>query len=160
THEPQQMVAQTSRNEDRSVSTPAAAEMPKPKTSDNDDAVVQPKAATIPAATKETPNVETKNETSERKPAEMKVANGFDRNPYLPSIVKPLLPPKTTVMDAAMGFKSQRQFIAAVHVSRNLNIPFSQFKTRMTAEHRMSLNDSLRDIRPEMTKNLAKAEVH
>ena len=62
-------------------------------------------------------------------------------------------------MDAAAGFKNQRQFIAAVHLSRNLFIPFNQIKTRMAGEHHMSLNDSLRDLRPDMTKNLVKAEV-
>ena len=88
----------------------------------------------------------------------MKVANEFDRNPYLSSIVKPLLPPRTNMMDAAAGFKDQRQFIAAMHLSRNLGIPFNQIKLRMTGEHRMSLNDSLRDFRPQMTKDAAKAE--
>ena len=29
----------------------------------------------------------------------------------------------------------------------------------MAGEHHMSLNDSLRDLRPDMTKNLVKAEV-
>ena len=45
-------------------------------------------------------------------------------------------------------------------MSRNLGIPFDQIKTNMTAEHRMSLNDSLHEVRPEMTKNLAKAEAN
>jgi hypothetical protein len=99
-------------------------------------------------------------EQREAKPVDMKIANGLERNLYLSSIVKPLLPPRTKMMDAAAGFKNQRQFIAALHVSKNLGIPFDEIKTRMTAEHRMSLNDSLRDIRPDMTKNLAKAEAN
>ena len=106
------------------------------------------------------PETAAKNGNTEDKPAEMKVANAFDRNPYLSSRVKPLLPSRTTMMDAATGFKNQRQFIAAVHLSKNLRIPFDQIKTRMTGQHHMSLNDSLRDLRPEMTKSLVKEEVN
>ncbi len=93
------------------------------------------------------------------RPVEMKIANGLDRNPYLSSRLKPLLPVRTTVTDAAAGFKNQRQFIAALHVSKNLGIPFDQIKMRMTDEDRMSLDEAVRDLRPEMTKNLVKAEV-
>ena len=97
-------------------------------------------------------------EKAETEPADMKVANAMQRNQYLSSIVKPLLPARTTMAAAAAGFKNDKQFIAALHASKNLGIPFNEIKTRMSAEHRMPLNDALRDIRPEMTKNLAKAE--
>jgi hypothetical protein len=127
-----------------------------PKVKASNDLDVQPEAA----ANKETPKVAQKKEATEVKPAEMKVANAFDRNPYLSSILKPLLPPRMTVTDAAMGFRNQRQFIAALHLYKNLIIPFDQIKTRVTGDHRMSLGDSLRDIRPSLTKNLAKAEVN
>jgi hypothetical protein len=106
------------------------------------------------------PEIVAKDEATERKPAEMKVANALDHNPYLSSILHPMLPPHTTLMSAATGFKNQRQFIEAMHLSRNLDIPFDQIKTRMTGEHHMSLNDSLRDIRPEMTKHMIKSEVN
>lgn len=102
----------------------------------------------------------TANEKAETKPVDVKVANAIERNPYLSSILKPLLPPRTTMANAAAGFKNDKQFIAALHASRNLGIPFNEIKTRMTGERRMSLNDAIRDIRPEMTKNLAKAEAH
>jgi len=127
---------------DKLEQTPASTPKVKPN-----DAAVLPEAAA-------------KNANTEGKPADMKVANAFDRNPYLSSKLKPLLPPRTTMMDAATGFKNQRQFIAAVHLSRNVGVPFDQIKARMTGEHRMSLNDSLRDIFPEMTKNEVKAEVN
>jgi hypothetical protein len=38
-----------------------------------------------------------------------------------------------TVFDAAYGFKNLGQFVAAVNVSRNLDIPFDQLKLQMTA---------------------------
>ena len=93
-------------------------------------------------------------------PAEMRVANAFANDPYLFSKVKPLLPPHSTVAGAATGFKNQKQFIAAMHLSKNLHIPFDQIKTRMTGEHGMSLQDALRDLRPKMTKNDLKGQVN
>jgi hypothetical protein len=89
----------------------------------------------------------------------MKVANGLDRNPYLVSVLKPVVPQRSTLKQAAMGFKNQRQFIAALHLSRNLVIPYDQIKIRVTGDHRMSLGDSLRDIRPSLSKSMAKDEV-
>src|SRR6516162_8872478 len=76
-----------------------------------------------------------KNQTAERKPAEMKVVNAFERDQYLSSRVKTLLPPRSTLSDTAAGFKKEKPFIAAMHLSQNLNIPFDQIKTRMTGEH-------------------------
>ena len=101
-----------------------------------------------------------KNQTAERKPAEMKVVNAFERDQYLSSRVKTLLPPRSTLSDTAAGFKKEKPFIAAMHLSQNLNIPFDQIKTRMTGEHHMSLHDALRDLRPEMTKGEIKVEVN
>src|SRR5437868_1759970 len=120
--------------------------------------VVKPAEAQAPVVHKET-KLEPKEEASDSKPREMKAANDLDRNPFLSSSVKPLLPARTNVTDAAAGFKKQRDFVAALHLSKNLGIPFDQLKTRMTAEHRMSLTDALRDIRSDMTKKDAKAEV-
>jgi hypothetical protein len=37
-----------------------------------------------------------------------------------------------TLNQASLGFKNQGQFIAALHVSRNLGIPFADLKTAMT----------------------------
>ena len=101
-----------------------------------------------------------KNQTAERKPAEMKVVNAFERDQYLSSRVKTLLPPRSTLSDTAAGFKKEKPFIAAMHLSQNVNIPFDQIKTRMTGEHHMSLHDALRDLRPEMTKGEIKVEVN
>jgi hypothetical protein len=146
----EQLPSRSSAIADEPEQTPTST----PKVRPNDVVVLSKNDVVVQPATA------AKNGTPERKPAEMKVANGFDHNPYLSSILKPLLPPRTTLMDAATGFKNERQFIAAMHLSRNLDIPFAQIKTRMTGEHHMSLNDSLRDIRPEMTKHVLKAEVN
>jgi len=37
-----------------------------------------------------------------------------------------------TLNEASKGFKNQGQFIAALHVSQNLGIPFADLKTAMT----------------------------
>jgi hypothetical protein len=44
----------------------------------------------------------------------------------------PNLPLGTTIQDVAGGFKNWGQFVAAVHVSNNLGIPFADLKARMT----------------------------
>jgi len=43
-----------------------------------------------------------------------------------------MLPKGMTLNEASKGFKNQGQFIAALHVSQNLGIPFADLKTAMT----------------------------
>ena len=54
------------------------------------------------------------------------------KNPKLEARLLNLLPAGITVQDASQGFKNWGQFVAAVHVSNNLNIPFADLKARMT----------------------------
>ena len=54
------------------------------------------------------------------------------KNPRLEARLLGLLPAGTTVQDASQGFKNWGQFVAAVHVSNNLNIPFADLKAKMT----------------------------
>ena|SRR5258706_3196650 len=54
------------------------------------------------------------------------------KNPQLEQRLLLLLPPGTRIADASRGFKNWGQFVAAVHVSQNLNIPFADLKARMT----------------------------
>ena len=131
----------------------APVDVPKVKTSN--EVVVRP-AAVPDKEPKAAPKQE---EPTPGKPAEMKVANGFDRNPYLASVLKPLVPAHSTLTQTAAGFKNEKQFIAALHLSKTLVIPFDQIKIRVTGKHSMSLSDSLRDIRPSLSKSMAKAEV-
>jgi hypothetical protein len=57
------------------------------------------------------------------------------------------LPPGTDVIAAAKGFRNFGQFVAAVNVSHNLGIPFTQLKADMVRRH-MSLGQSIQDLRP------------
>ena len=60
-----------------------------------------------------------------------------------------LLPPGTTLTQAAAGFKNQGQFIAALEASKNLGIPFADLKDRMTAGE--SLGAAIHGLKPAMT---------
>src|SRR5437899_9269520 len=68
-----------------------------------------------------------------------KIVEHIDRNPQLKARVQRLLPAKMSLNDAVTGFRNQGQFIAALHVSNNLNIPFIQLKPKVTGVHPMPL---------------------
>lgn len=70
------------------------------------------------------------------------------RNPKLQSRLRALLPPGLTVRQAARGFVDQSQFVSAVHVSRNLDIPFDKLKAKIV-EDRMSLGQAIQVMRPD-----------
>src|SRR5215469_11922345 len=55
----------------------------------------------------------------------------LSHNTQLSDKLKSLLPPGTDLQAAADGFKNLGQFVAAVHVSHNLGIPFDQLKAKM-----------------------------
>jgi hypothetical protein len=67
------------------------------------------------------------------------------------------LPVGTDVVAAAKGFRNLGQFVAAVNVSHNLGIPFSQLKADMVDKH-MSLGQSIQDLRPTTTTATATHE--
>jgi hypothetical protein len=65
------------------------------------------------------------------------------------------LPSGMTVATAASGFKTEGQFIAALHVSRNLNIPFAQLKAEMTGADHDSLGQAIHDLQPAANVKMA-----
>ena len=91
----------------------------------------------------------------EAHPASIPVAQRIVNNPALVARLQPLLPSGMTITNAAMGFKNQGQFIAALHVSHNLNIPFAQLKAEMTGTDRDSLGQAIHALMPNAN---AKAE--
>jgi len=82
----------------------------------------------------------------------------IEANPKMSARVQALLPPGETLSKAAAGFKNQGQFLAALHVSHNLNIPFDQLKASMTGSSAMSLGAAIKANRPAMTEAQAKEE--
>lgn len=70
------------------------------------------------------------------------------RNKKLESRLRPLLPEYMTVGEAAAGFGDQSQFVSAVHVSRNLGIPFERLKAKIVDE-RLTLGQAIQELRPD-----------
>jgi len=77
-------------------------------------------------------------------------------NTKLSSKLQSLLPAGANLQTAAQGFKNLGQFVAAVHVSHNLGIPFDQLKSKMLGPPPESLGKAIHDLKP--TAN-AKAEL-
>jgi hypothetical protein len=86
--------------------------------------------------------------TPPKPPTTNPVCAHIQAHPQLVTKVTPLLPKNTTLQTASAGFKNQGQFISALHVSRNLNIPFSSLKTEMTGPDHLSLGQAIHKLRP------------
>jgi hypothetical protein len=80
-------------------------------------------------------------------------------NPALSARVQPLLPAGFTAATASAGFRNQGQFIAALHVSRNLGIPFDQLKAELTEKHPDSLGQAVHDLRPDLSRSTVRGDV-
>jgi len=85
------------------------------------------------------------------------VGQRISEHPRLASKLQSLLPAGTNLDAAANGFKNMGQFVAAVHVSHNLNIPFDRLKEKMITDHK-SLGGAIRELKPDMTKDAANDE--
>jgi len=84
--------------------------------------------------------------------------------------IESLLPAGTTFETAASGFKNQGRFIAALHVSQNLNIPFDQLKATMLGldpktmqplpdSTPKSLGQAIHELRPDIAESQVQVEV-
>jgi hypothetical protein len=80
-------------------------------------------------------------------------------NPALAARLQPLLPAGTNLQTAAAGFKNMGQFVAAVHVAHNLNIPFDELKAKMTGPNAESLGHAVRDLEPNLDNQAVKSDV-
>src|SRR5260370_17311858 len=58
-----------------------------------------------------------------------------------------------TLKNDASGFKNFGQFLAAVHVSHNLDIPFSDLQTKMTGPDAVSLGKAIQNLKPRPDSN-------
>lgn len=79
---------------------------------------------------------------SARAPAEL-----LHQNTRLSEGLAKLLPAGTNLQTVASGFRNLGEFVAAVHVSNNLGVPFAEIKTRMMSGD--SLGDAIRALRPD-----------
>lgn len=55
----------------------------------------------------------------------------------------------STLKTDASGFKNFGQFVAAVHVSHNLGIPFSDLQAKMTGSNAVSLGKAIQELKPD-----------
>ena len=82
----------------------------------------------------------------------------IDGNPELASRVEAMLPSGMSVSSAAAGFENEGQFLAVLHASKNLDIPFSELKGRMTGSGHMSLGEAIKTSKPNMSDDEAKEQ--
>jgi len=79
---------------------------------------------------------------------ESSVSDRLEDNTKLASKLQSLLPAGTNLQQAAQGFKNLGQFVAAVHVSHNLGIPFDQLKAKMIGPPSESLGKAIQALKP------------
>lgn len=77
------------------------------------------------------------------------VQQKLQKNTNLASKLEGRLPLGTNLMDAAEGFRNLGQFVAAVNVSNNLGISFTELKARMVDEG-MSLGQAIKAERNDV----------
>ncbi|SRR6266850_3175396 len=80
------------------------------------------------------------------------VGEKLAQNPKLASKIENLLGNGMSAQDACSGFKNLGQCIAAIHVSRNLGVSFTDLKARMidpaTNTQRESLGKAIQGLKP------------
>ena len=75
------------------------------------------------------------------------VQEKLKQNTNLAAKLQDRLPKGTDLMAAAAGFRNLGQFVAAVNVANNLNISFTELKTKMVTNN-MSLGQAIQAVRP------------
>ena len=78
-------------------------------------------------------------------------------NSKLSEKVQTLLPAGEKVQDAADGFKDLGEFVAAVHIAHNMNIPFDQMKGKIKEGD--SLDKALRKLNQNLSHKEIKSQV-
>ena len=84
----------------------------------------------------------------------------IERNPELKSKLESMLPAGENLKTAASGFKNEGQFIATLHVSKNLGIPFDQLKAKMMGSNPpMPLGQAIHALKPNMSEKDVDKEI-
>ena len=118
-------------------------------------------STTTKGSKKTTTTTTTTTTTGETTTPLTKVQQKLQKNTNLASKLESRLPAGTDLMTASKGFKNLGQFVAAVNVSNNLGISFTELKTRMVTDG-MSLGQAIQDVKrtstPETTTIVSRAE--
>jgi hypothetical protein len=85
---------------------------------------------------------------SEHHGNQMPFADRIAANAALTARLTPLLPPNTTLADAAKGFRNEGQFIAALHAAKDLGVSFTDLKAEMIGSEHDSLGQAIHDLKP------------
>jgi len=80
------------------------------------------------------------------------------QNTKLSSNLQSILGSGVDLQQASSGFKNLGLFVAAVHVSKNLNIPFDQLKTTMASDGG-NLGKAIHTLQPNLSKKQVKSAV-
>jgi hypothetical protein len=88
--------------------------------------------------------------------AAMTPSQHLQHSPQLARKLTGLLPPGTNLETAAADFKNFGQFVAAVHVSHNLGIPFQELKALMIAPKNESLGQAVKSLKPGASNEAVK----
>lgn len=115
---------------------PAAAKLAKAEKTTKKTTATTAAATTTPATTPTTATV-----------ALTPVQQKLTKNTNLAAKLTSRLPAGTDLMTASAGFRNLGQFVAAVNVSNNLGLSFTQLKTKMVTDG-MSLGQAIQALRP------------
>ncbi len=72
----------------------------------------------------------------------------LSQNTRLSSNLQKLLPQGMTPQQACSGFKNLGECVAAIHVSNNLSIPFTNLQSKLTGSGAESLGKAIKDLKP------------
>jgi hypothetical protein len=88
-----------------------------------------------------------------------RAAGSIENNAALSQRAQSMLPPGSNVSAAATGFRSEADFLTALHASHSMSVPFDDVKRKMTDGSGMSLDRSIHALRPDLDKNAVKQGV-
>jgi len=89
------------------------------------------------------------------KPAPQSASQHLAQQPQLTAQLQKLYP-DMDLAAASAGFKNLGSFVSALHVSKNLGIPFDQLKAKITGDNAESLGKAIHELKPDVN---ADAEV-
>jgi hypothetical protein len=83
------------------------------------------------------------------RPSLSAVQQELQRNNVLANTLRVRLPPGTDLTMAAGGFRRLELFVATIHASNNVAVPFAELKRRIVNDG-MTLGQAIQDIRPRV----------
>ncbi len=123
----------TTRPTGKPTATGKPVKAPSTTTTTTTTTTAAPKNAKHSGTTAGTTTTTTTSDTTTLNPIAAKIASKPNLNAKLTALlpIDPMTGQTMTLDKASLGFKNQGQFIAALHVSENLGIPFTVLKSNM-----------------------------